>query len=304
MNPKLRSAIYGALVGDALGVPYEFHYFDIPTLDEIEMQPPATFRRSHNTVPIGTYSDDGALMLALMDSLCVVPTLDAHGFAERMLSFMQTGQYAVDNVLFDIGFQTQQALQEFQAGTPATLCGGRDERDNGNGSLMRVLPVAFLGVSDLLTIDIAMQQSLPTHGHIRSQIACAIYALIAKGLIAGKTLDKARDHAGGLVLDTFIHKHEEEVSMFLDDERKPGTGTGYVLDTYWSVIDVLEETDSYEDAVKYAIALGNDTDTTACVAGGLAGIMYGYEAIPQRWRDVMRGTDKVEEILSRFASVL
>lgn len=304
MNKQLRSALYGALVGDALGVPYEFHYFDIPTLDEIEMTPPANFRRSHAMVPPGTYSDDGALMLALAESLYIVPTLDTHDFATRMLAFMQTGMYAVDNVLFDIGFQTRQGLQAFANGAPPTAAGPNAEENNGNGSLMRVLPVAFLPVSNALTVEIAMRQSLPTHGHPRSQIACAMYALIAKGLIKGKEFNQARDDAGAYMLETFLHKWEEEISLFLDDERKDGEGTGYVVDTYWSAIDVIEETETYEECVQYAIALGNDTDTTACVAGGLAGLIYGYDAIPQRWLDALRGKLFIESVIDRFESIL
>lgn len=295
----IRGALYGALVGDALGVPYEFHLFDIPARVNIEMQPPVGFRRSHIDTPIGTYSDDGALMLALMDSLTDFESLHLVDFATNMVGFMNRGSYAVGERIFDIGFQTRQGLKEFEAGTHPSKSGPKDERDNGNGSLMRVLPVAFLIVSDEETIRIAMEQSLPTHGHIRSQLVCALYALVAKNVLAGLPLLDSLNAAMNS-MEALDSEHHDELELIYNAGDKLGEGTGYVVDCFWSAFDCLRNTGSYEECVQAAVWLGNDTDTTACVAGGLAGAYYGFYAIPKRWRDVLRGKDLVEHILKRY----
>lgn len=302
MLEKLNGAIYGALVGDALGVPYEFHNTDLlPARTELEMEPPVGFNRAHKGTPIGTWSDDGALMLALTASLAHNPSLDLNDFARRMCSFMTTGEYAVDRRVFDIGFQTQQGLAEFIAGTSPYHSGGSDVRDNGNGALMRVLPVAFLVCEDKEAIRIAMEQGRPTHGHIRSQIGCAMYVVIARRLIKGYELAGAIQLAEASLQRHIDPVYQAELEFFLTRNRKVGKGTGYVVDSFWSAIDSLEQTVSYEEAMQYAVSLGNDTDTTACIAGGLAGIMYGYDTIPQRWIDALRWKAYATDIMNVFA---
>jgi ADP-ribosylglycohydrolase len=81
------------------------------------------------------------------------------------------------------------------------------------------------------------------------------------------------------------------------DEPGEGTGSGYVIDTLRSTRQVAAAHDSYEGVVKAAVALGNDTDTTACVAGGLAGVRHGEEDIPERWRNALRGRDLVDPLV-------
>lgn len=300
MLDSMIGSFYGALVGDALGVPYEFHFMDIPPRYEIEMQPPVGFNRAHSGTPIGTWSDDGALMLALTASLAHNPSLELDDFAKRMCNFWHNGEYAVDRRMFDIGFQTQQGLAEFEAGTPASLSGGADVRDNGNGSLMRVLPVAYLVCDDKETARVAMEQGLPTHRHVRSQLVCALYVLTIKNINRGLPLLEALSAATKMVTELYDEEHHEELELILNAGEKLGTGTGYVVDSFWSAFESVMETDTLEDALKYAISLGNDTDTTACVAGGLAGALYGYNAIPERWLKDLRGTIFADDVLTSF----
>lgn len=300
MLDSIVGSFYGALVGDALGVPYEFHYFDIPPKYEIEMQPPIGFNRAHQGTPIGTWSDDGALMLALTASLARNPSLDLSDFAKRMVAFMRRGEYAVDRRVYDIGFQTQQGLNEFEAGTAPQLSGGSDVRDNGNGSLMRVLPVAYLVCDDKETARIAMEQGLPTHRHIRSQLVCALYALTVKNLLQDKTLLESLNAATQSLTALYDADYHDELELIMNAGEQLGTGTGYVVDCFWSAFDAVANTASYEDAMKQAISLGHDTDTTACVAGGFAGALYGYSAIPERWLKELRWAHFADDILTAF----
>src|SRR5215217_5283072 len=142
MNKKDRitGGIVGLLVGDALGVPYEFHPQEqIPSLEEIEFEPPPGFRRAHDTVPIGTWSDDGAQALILLDSLLTRGKFDVEHFAKGLIEWFDRDFMAVDDV-FDIGIQTQKSIIKLKRGTEPRLAGGTDDYSNGNGSLMRVLP--------------------------------------------------------------------------------------------------------------------------------------------------------------------
>src|SRR5688572_25822181 len=144
LSEKLEGAMWGLLVGDALGVPYEFHHpSTIPPIDEIELDPPAGFSRSHSDVPPGTWSDDGAQALCLLASLQYCGKVDVEDLMRRLTNWYELGYMAAGGLVFDIGIQTSVALRSFRAGTPAAECGPRGERDNGNGSLMRVLPLAL-----------------------------------------------------------------------------------------------------------------------------------------------------------------
>lgn len=292
-SEMIEGAIWGLLIGDALGVPYEFHHAaTIPPADAIDFDPPAGFPRSHEDVPPGTWSDDGAQALCLLASLLYRRELDLEDLMRRITNWYELGYMSADGRVFDIGIQTSTALMTFRSGTPAAESGPRGERDNGNGALMRVLPLALWhrGSDEELIRD-ARLQSVITHGHVRSQLCCALYCLWARRILeqheqpwhsAAETLRSV------LAPDSAERKELEEVIR--PDEEIRGAGSGYVVDSLHSARNVLNE-GSYEAVVKAAIRLGNDTDTTAAIAGGLAGLQYGIAAIPGRWRDGLRGQD-------------
>ncbi|MFM2417159.1 MAG: hypothetical protein RL385_1882 [Pseudomonadota bacterium] len=169
---QLRGALYGLLIGDALGVPYEFRAPEqLPPPDQLDMDPPAGFPRAHSGVPVGTWSDDGAQALCLLASLLHAGRMDVEDFGRRMVNWYEHGYMAVDCEVFDIGVQTREALEAIRAGTSAYSAASRDEQANGNGALMRVLPLALWhrGSDHDLVTD-AHLSSLPTHGHPRSEV--------------------------------------------------------------------------------------------------------------------------------------
>ena len=299
---RIAGGLYGLLIGDALGVPYEFsNPKDLPTLDRIEMTPPPDFRRAHPGVPAGTYSDDGAQALCLLASLLERGRLDLEDFAGRLLAWLDEGRYAVAGEVFDVGIQTQKALARVRGGAPAHQAGGADDRSNGNGSLMRVLPLALWhqGGDAELVAD-AHLQSLPTHAHPRSQACCAFYCLWARYLLAGLEHAEARAlHTLRTIYGTTGSFADELREIFPEEGEGVGTGSGYVVDCLHSALRVMAFP-TYETVVKQAIALGNDTDTTACVAGGVAGIRDGEGAIPARWMASLRGRDLVAPLLERL----
>lgn len=300
---RIRGGVYGLLVGDALGVPYEFSPpASIPERHLIDMSPPSGFARAHSGVPEGTWSDDGAQALTLLKSLVECESLDLRRFTDGLLDWYRNGSMTPDGRVFDIGNQTMQALRNYALhGNPLT-CSPFDDWNNGNGSLMRTLPCAFISPSTATNIiDRARRQSLPTHAHLRSQLACALYSLMAWQMVEGKGPVDALDYAQDTLEDALDPTEKTELGIVLDGRLDPSMGSGYVVDSLWSAIRCVLATDNYEDCVREAIALGNDTDTTACIAGGLAGIFYGEQAIPERWRQALKGRAIVEELLERLA---
>jgi ADP-ribosylglycohydrolase len=300
---RISGGLYGLLIGDAVGVPYEFHdASELPPLEQIDMQPPPGFRRAHGRVPVGTWSDDGAQALCLLASLLQAGKLDTNDFARRLRNWAGVGYMAVDNHVFDIGLQTQKALSRLENGMEPQLAGPRDVRDNGNGSLMRVLPLALWHRgSDTELVADACAQSRVTHGHERSQAVCAFYCLWARELLEGS--GAAWDRASAR-LTACLPAHPQ-LAEEADYVRAPARGSkvqgsGYVLDSLWSARHALEAAGDYAGVVRAAIALGNDTDTTACIAGGLAGIRHGFAGLPQPWLDALRGRDMVQPLLAKL----
>ncbi len=298
-HERLAGGLLGLLIGDALGVPYEFHSpTALPPLDQIEMEAPRGFRRAHGGTPPATWSDDGAQALVLLASLLERGELELEHFAAGLVAWYTRGFMAVDQRVFDVGIQTQQALSALQRGTPPHLAGPTQAQANGNGSLMRVLPLALWhrGPDEALVAD-ARRQSLVTHGHLRSQLCCALYCLWARRLLEGEDAgwEVAASTLRALYGEGTPERHELDEQILPD--REAG-GSGYVLDTLHSARWALDQGEGYEAVVKLAISLGHDTDTTACVAGGLAGILYGKQAIPMRWRQALRGQELIEPLLA------
>lgn len=303
----LRSAIeggfWGLLVGDAVGVPYEFNDpAKLPAREKIDMIPPSGFKLSGDCPPHGTWSDDGSQALCLLESVLEREKLDVDDFAKRVVRWLREGHLAVDRRVFDVGVQTREAIERIEKGAKPREAGGRRERENGNGSLMRALPLALWhrGTDAQLAED-ACDQSLPTHGHVRSQICCAVYCLWAR-----RMLERSPDPWNAAVktlrdlLPPDSEEREELEDLHPDANAEPGNGKGYVVETLKGARWAVETNARYEDVVRAAISLGWDTDTTACVAGGIAGIRDGVSAIPARWLQALRGREIAEPLLARL----
>lgn len=293
---RLLGGLYGLLIGDALGVPYEFRSpRDIPPIDQIEMDPPDG-RRAH-MVKAGTWSDDGAQALGVLDTFLKGRGEGAYErLADNLVGWMNRGDFAVNRHVFDRGNTTMRAVFKLQSRTgDARLCGLTGEYDNGNGSLMRVLPLALL-IEDLDELATqAMEQSRLTHGHPISQICCAIYCVWAHGLLHGG--DSVQTWLRALAA-TKSRLPEDQLTWWKRVEAElnaPPTGTGYVVDCLRSARAANDAPD-YAAVVRTAIAFGHDTDTTACVAGGIAGIRFGQSGIPNQWLSQLRGRSIVEPL--------
>lgn len=288
---RIAGGLVGLLVGDALGVPYEFHpAANIPPGDQIEMQPPPGFRRSHRGTPPGTWSDDGAQALCLLASLIHCSRLDLIDFGQRLVRWLDHGYRAVDARVFDVGITSQTAIASLRMGIPPEKSGGDRESDNGNGALMRVLPLALWHQgSDRELVEDARRSSLPTHAHLRSQLCCALYCLWARELLRGSTT--AWSTAVAAIYRHYPTGTAERIELdqhILSYPAERVGGGGYVVDSLHSARLAMQQPD-YSAAVRAAVSRGQDTDTTACIVGGLAGIRWGLAGIPERWRETLRG---------------
>lgn len=304
---RIQGAFWGLLIGDALGVPYEFHKAEnLPPTTAIEMNPPDGFRRTYPEVPPGTWSDDGAQALALLDSLLAKGRMDAEDFAERLLRWYEEGLWAVDGHVFDVGIQTMEAIHTFRSGTPAIKAGWVRPEGKGNGSLMRVLPLVLWhrGTDEELVID-SHTQSLVTHAHPTNQVCCALYCLWARRVMEGMDTEASYQEAvnrlRGIYRDQPKYLQELEVTL-RPDEEPVSRGGGYVVETLNSVRLAIRE-NSFAGVVKAAVKLGEDTDTNAAIAGGLAGIRDGISSIPDRWMAQLRGKEEAGQLLKRLINL-
>jgi ADP-ribosyl-[dinitrogen reductase] hydrolase len=302
----LLGGLYGLLIGDAVGVPYEFSApQDLPALEHIDMDPPVGFVRAHPAAPKAAWSDDGAQALCLLASLLHCGGLDLVDLGNRLVNWHDRGYMAVDHVVFDVGNQTSIALSAIRRGVPAEHAGPATERHNGNGSLMRVLPLALWHTgSDEQLIHDAARQSIPTHAHPRSQVCCALYCLWARATLL--RVDNPWQHATRV-----LRRHCEanaswsnELELHVRPDQPPGgSGSGYVVDCLHSARLAVQEP-TFERVVQRAVSLGNDTDTTAAVAAGIAGLEHGLLAIPERWRQALPARAIVDPLAVHLLATL
>ncbi|WP_426350873.1 ADP-ribosylglycohydrolase family protein [Alloiococcus sp. CFN-8] len=297
---KFKGAILGHAVGDALGVPVEFY-----NREELDRSP-VTEMEGFGTYPYpaGTWSDDTSMTLAALDSLS-----EGLHYDDIMVKFCQwlyNDEYTPSGETFDNGITTEIALDRYRTGNkPPLECGETGERSNGNGSLMRIIPfILYTKYSSYSMVPLSGKMNIIhnasslTHGHPRSKIACGIYAYIMDAL-----LDNPRKESvySGLEKAMDYYKNQEELSKytrlfqknFQELSRDEIKSSGYVVDTLEASIWCLLTTDSYKDCVLKAVNLGEDTDTVAAIAGGLAGILYGYDSIPEEWLSVLARKDYI-----------
>ncbi|MCP5525070.1 MAG: ADP-ribosylglycohydrolase family protein [Verrucomicrobiales bacterium] len=309
IRDRILGGLWGAVVGDALGVPVEFR-----SRSELRRDP-VTDMRAHGThsQPKGTWSDDTSLLLCTVDSL-LRHEFDTGDMGSRFVQWGKGNLWTPWGSVFDIGGATRRAFARIEHGAPAEQAGGKDEHSNGNGSLMRILPIALRfhrEPADRL-LEYASRASAITHGHPRSRIACGFYCLVVAGLLDGQTPEMAIRQAAAIIAPRLavapFSAENRHFSMLLEgdlktrpeDEIRSG---GHVTDTLTAGLWCLLRSQTYSDAALNAVNLGEDTDTTGIVAGGLAGIVYGITSIPENWRHALARRPELENLFNQFANL-
>lgn len=277
-DDKIFGGLFGFCVGDALGVPAEFSTREERKRDPIkEMRAYGTYHQ-----PFGTWSDDTSLMLCLVDAINRGYSIQK--VAENFVNFYEKGFFTSYGEVFDIGNSTRDSIIKICAGNNPEDCGGKTEADNGNGSLMRILPIAFYGekLNEQELMKIIEEVSSLTHGHKRSILACIFYVVFVLQIILGYEKEEDLDRTVAFVNHYCVEEYSNEFKNFnkvlnkeivnaAEDEIK---STGYVVDTLEAVLWTFFHTNKYRENVLKAVNLGGDTDTIAAIAGGIAGIYY------------------------------
>lgn len=300
----LRSIIIGVAVGDALGFPAQFE--------------PRSQRKKYPVVGMGQYisdhgqlqswsqeitglwSDDTSLTLCLAESL--LNGFNLKDMAEKFLAWLDDGYLSARDLAFDVGLQTTQSLsivrdilskRSFEL--LDNLANDDDEQSNGNGGLMRILPLVLHieGMALMHQFELIQKCCALTHPHSRSVLCCFLYLKMAEYVIARQDKLAAFLQARKDTLDlmTDLNSTDTEFKalarLLYGDLSKLQEAeidsSGYVVSSLEASIWCLLTTDTFPEAVLKAVNLGDDADTTAAITGGLAALLYGEESIPAEW---------------------
>jgi len=308
MTNWYKDILLGIAIGDALGVPVEFE-----NRQELEKNPVVGMREyGTHYQPKGTWSDDTSLALCLAESLC--NGYDLSDIGNNFVKWYNDGYWTPHGKVFDVGFTTARAISYFQSGCKPELAGMDREKDNGNGSLMRILPlvpyILNMGVEE--RYKIIREVSSLTHRHPRSILACIVLCEFAIQYINQQSCEKAY-RTVQQALSRFLKREmflEEEVPFkrfvelsyeeFKGLESRDIRSTGYVIDTLEASLWSVFNTSNFKDAVLKAVNLGHDTDTVGAITGGLAGVIHGYDSIPSEWINVLVRKDDIIELADRL----
>ncbi len=300
----IKAVILGHAVGDALGVPVEF-----ASRAELDANP-VTEMEGFGTypVPAGAWSDDTSMSLCAFDVLAS-GKLDYDRIMVNFGKWYYKGEFTPTGKMFDAGNTCSIAIDNYFNGRKDTdHCGLTGTNSNGNGSLMRINPFVIYSkfICNGNWADVIRKASALTHAHERSTMGCLIYACILrellnepsrKSVISG--IEMAESHLSG---NSEAEHYKRLFSHgFPDTDRSGIRSSGYVVDTLEAAVWCLLNSESYEECVLKAVNLGDDTDTVAAVAGGLAGALYGLDAIPKKWLDSLLRRDYIEEMCERAA---
>ncbi|CAI2765791.1 O-acetyl-ADP-ribose deacetylase [Flavobacterium collinsii] len=307
-NYKIKSGLFGVAVGDALGVPVEF--YSRSDLKENPVSEMIGFGTHHQ--PAGTWSDDSSLAFCLAESLC--NDYDLSDIGRNFVKWYNTELWTPHGKVFDIGIATRNAIHNIGKGHEPELCGGFEEKDNGNGSLMRILPLAFYLKSekDIEVIYKKVKEvSSITHAHFRSGFACFIYVVYCLELLKANDKREAYRRMQDVVADFLREKKFNPLELQLFDRILKNNiaeypeneihSSGYVLHSLEASLWCFLNWSSYEKTVLKAVNLGGDTDTTAAVTGGLAGIYYGIDNIPQKWILGVARKNDIDDLCERLS---
>ena len=306
------NGIMGVVIGDALGCPVQFE-----SRKEVARHP-VTGMRGYGTynLPEGSWTDDSSLTIALLESIRRTGKIDLVDIMGNFMKWLYDGKFTPYGKSYDIGRGTMQAINRYRKSRKAKKCGGGEEWNNGNGSLMRIMPACIYCTvmetsgmySDRDAIDVIHSVGGLTHAHIRSNIACGLYFFMVKSILIGDGSLKERMQEGltqGFAFyESFLADRENlhyydrlrDLAVFKSLPPDKIKSTGYVVDALEAAVWSLITTDSFDHALLKAVNLGDDTDTVGAIAGGLAGLYYGYDSIPEKWLSAIKRREWIEDM--------
>ena len=290
---RYRGCFLGLAVGDALGTTVEF-------------ESPGTFRPVEDMVGggpfdlrAGEWTDDTSMALCLAESLIETQGFDPADQLRKYVRWYREGRMSATGEFFDIGNATREALERFEK-TGEPYAGSRDPRRAGNGSIMRLAPVALFyargplgyaeGERTSEAIERCAESSRTTHGAETCLDACRYLGGLIVGAVNGAGKEEllsehycpVSGYFGNMPLSEAVDS--VAAGTFKDKGPPEIRGTGYVVDSLEAALWAFYNSDSFEEGALLAVNLGDDADTTGAVYGQLAGAYYGERGIPASWR--------------------
>jgi ADP-ribosylglycohydrolase len=307
LKMRMKSALYAGIIGDALGVPMEYSTKIENSLCMVKNE--LGYGRFDH--PEGTWSDDTSLTLCTIESLS--KGYDLNDLGKTFCKWLFESYWTPVGYVFDSGLTTFLSLDDLRSGRKSVYeCGQSLDDDNGNGSLMRILPAALFfrnkPVEELMTA--IHEISAVTHAHPRSKMACGIYALLVQQILACTDKEKAYTEARRIARDYYESREvfKKELCAFsrLLSGKLSHIGSheiscsGYVIDTLEAALWCLLHFESTKAILMHAVELGLATDTNGTAAGGLAGLLYGIEDIPPQWIDSLMRKTEIDALIAAF----
>jgi ADP-ribosylglycohydrolase len=316
-----RCILLGVAVGDALGFPVQFKSRSDrkkrPVVDMGKFLDENGQIRSWGEELTGLWSDDTSLTLCLAESM--LNDFDLKDQAEKFVAWLDEGYLSARDYAFDVGIQTTKSLAKVRSILQGnnydgleSLASDVDEHSNGNGSLMRILPLLlFIKGKDIKDqFDLIRKASALTHPHIRSALCCFLYLKMAEYIINNTDKTNAFLYARKDTLNLMERLNctdseyralnrvlYSDLAKLSEDEIE---SDGYVVSSLESSIWCLLTTDSFREAVLKAVNLGDDTDTTGAITGGLAALLYGVDSIPKDWIAQLKKPEVFEDLISKY----
>lgn len=294
LKARFQGALLGLAAGDALGTSVEFKARGTFTkLTDIIGGGP--FR-----LKAGQWTDDTAMALCLAASLVEKQSFDAEDQMQRYNRWREQGYMSSNGRCFDIGVTVSEAISQYLA-TGEPYAGSTNPLSAGNGSLMRLAPIAIFYYPDLTKMQhFAKLSSKTTHGAKECLDACACFASLLHGAFSG--LDKSSLLSSDSYQAVTKKIKALQQQNYTDKTESQIKGSGYVVESLEAALWCFAKSENFKDAVLMAANLGDDADTTAAICGQIAGAYYGVEAIPKHWREKISQADLILEYAELLGS--
>lgn len=300
---QIVNSVLGFAIGDAMGVPVEFK-----KREEL-IENPIVNMEGYGTYDVssGVWSDDTSMVLATIDSLISLHEINYEDIMKRFCDWINEAKYTATGVVFDIGINTKESILKYYMNKVDPIkCGGASINNNGNGALMRMLPIAlytyYEDIVDDRLLDIVKKASSLTHGHEYSIMGSYIFVKYVHFILAGYNKFKAYEKVKELNYYKFSENARRVYKRFLTtDIYKLDLdyikSSSYVVDTLEAVIWTFLNTNSFVESIIGAINLGDDTDTIGALVGALSGMVYG---INEKWLNEIKNKEELISLAYRF----
>lgn len=302
---RATGSILGLALGDALGTSVEFKKRDsFPPLDDIVGGGP------FNLQP-GEWTDDTSMTLCLIDSYLACGQHDASDQLNRYTNWWQHGENSATGTCFDIGHTVETALRKYSI-TGDTDCATNDELSAGNGSLMRIAPVAifyspYRGFTLEQALNMAKLCSQTTHAEQRcidacQLMVCLLYKIFEQSDLSLNKLALLNSIKGDL---QGLHPEIQAIAngKYFDKTRDEIKSSGFVVHSLEAALWCFYNTNTFKQGALLAANLGEDADTIAAIYSQLAGAFYGYKQLPSEWLKKLAWHDDIKQKTGFLATI-